>query len=134
MSNSNLRRGDLIYPELSYQLVGYAYEIFNELGYGHKELYYQRAFAQQLKMNNHKFVEQKYYPLKFKGINIGKSFIDFEVEEKVLVELKKDSLFSKARIDQVLDYLKISNKKLALLISFSSAGVRVKRIVNFDTH
>jgi len=132
MSNPNLRRSDLVYPELSYILVGYAYEIFNGLGYGLKEKYYQNAFSLLLKKNNHQFVEQKYYPLYFHGNIIGKSFVDFEVEDKIIIELKKDSFFSKGRVDQVLEYLKLSKKKLALLISFSSKGVFVKRIVNFD--
>ncbi len=35
-----LRRDDLVYPELSYQLVGYAYEVFDELGPGHSEKTY----------------------------------------------------------------------------------------------
>ena len=85
MSNPNLRRSDLVYPELSYILVGYAYEIFNGLGYGLKEKYYQNAFSLLLKKNNHQFVEQKYYPLYFHGNIIGKSFVDFEVEDKIII-------------------------------------------------
>ncbi|MBI4648942.1 MAG: hypothetical protein HY738_20725 [Bacteroidia bacterium] len=50
-----LRRDDLVYPELSYQLIGYAYEVFDELGPGHSEKTYQKAYAIMLRKNNHKY-------------------------------------------------------------------------------
>ena len=40
---AELKRKDLIYPELSYKIVGCAYEVFNEIGGGHKEKTYQNA-------------------------------------------------------------------------------------------
>ena len=127
-----LRRDDLIHPELSYKLIGYAFEVYNELGYGHYEKYYQRAYSILLRQNGHAFTEQKYYNLKFKGKLIGRGFLDFEIDNKVIVELKKDALFSHRRIEQVLEYLKESKLRLALLISFTSAGIRSKRLINFD--
>lgn len=42
---TTLRRNDLIYPELSYQIVGCAYEVFKTLGFGHAEKTYQKAFT-----------------------------------------------------------------------------------------
>ena len=132
MSTPKLNRDDLVYPELSYKLVGYAFEVFNDLGYGHHEKHYQRAYSILLKQNNHIFEEQKYYNLKFKGEIIGKSFLDFEVEQKIIIELKKDALFSGKHIEQVMEYLKESGLKLAILINFSSQGVRTKRLINFE--
>jgi GxxExxY protein len=121
---------DLVHPELSYNLIGCAYEIFNELGFGHPEKIYQRAFAVQLKTKNIAFKEQVYHPLKFKDEIIGKFFFDFLVDEKVIIELKKDNRFSKQHIDQVNEYLRISGIKLAILINFAPNGVIYKRLVN----
>ncbi len=45
MPENILQRKDLIYPELSFQIVGCAYEVFNELGPVHTEKNYQKAFA-----------------------------------------------------------------------------------------
>jgi hypothetical protein len=53
----------------------------------------------------------------------------FLVEDKIIIELKRNDIFSKKHIDQVLNYLKISNLKLALLIHFSKEGVKYKRIL-----
>jgi len=46
------------------------------------------------------------------------------------VELKKDERFSKTNIDQVLNYLKVSGLKLAILLNFTKEGVKQKRIIN----
>ena len=127
-----LRRNDLVYPELSYKLVGYAYEVFDELGPGHSEKTYQNAYALMLRKNDHKFTEQAYYPVKFKNEIVSRGFLDFYIDEKVIVELKKNGLFSKTHIEQVLDYIKRSNLKLAILFNFAQDGVKFKRIVNVN--
>lgn len=121
---------DLIYPELSYAIVGCSFEVYNELGFGHAEKAYQKALAISLKKNNLNFKEQVYFPLKFQGETVGRGYCDFVVEGKVIVELKKNDRFSKANIDQVNQYLKASNLKLALLINFTKSGAIYKRLVN----
>lgn len=106
--------------------------MFKEIGSGHPESYYQKAIAILFKNKKWKIKEQAYFPLKAFGVTIGKNYFDFLIEEKADVELKAGTYFSKAHIDQVLRYLKVSNLKLALLISFGSQGVTYKRIINFD--
>lgn len=127
-----LRRNDLVYPELSYEIIGCAYEVFDELGPGHAEKVYQKAFAIALYRKNIRYKEQVYYALKFKGEIVGKGFLDFEVDNKIIVELKKDGFFSKTHLEQVLDYLKKSGLKLGLLINFTKEGIKYKRIVNIS--
>ncbi len=82
-----LKRNDLVYPELSYEIVGCAYEVFDALGPGHAEKTYQKAFAVALKKKEIQFKEQVYYSVKFKDEIVGKGFLDFEVDSKVIVEL-----------------------------------------------
>jgi GxxExxY protein len=53
---------DLVYPELSFKIVGCAFEVYNELGFGHPERYYQKALALALKNKNIPFKEQAYFP------------------------------------------------------------------------
>lgn len=127
-----LIRKDLVYPELSYKLIGYAYEVFNELGPGHSEKTYTKAYAIMLRKNGHKFKEQVYYPVRFKNEVVNRAFLDFVVEEIIVIEMKKNVPFSKTHIDQVLEYIKNSKLKLAILTSFTNDGVRFKRIVNVD--
>ena len=56
--NKMIQKQDLIYPELSYKLVGLAYNVFNELGHGHLEKIYQKAYAKELKEASIIFKEQ----------------------------------------------------------------------------
>lgn len=132
MNQVAVRRDDLVEPELSYSVIGCAFEVFNELGHGHAEKYYQRAFAILFENKNIRFKEQVYYTLRFKNKIIGKVFLDFLVEEKIIVELKKDERFTKAHIDQVLNYLKMSKLQLAILINITKSGIVYKRIVNIN--
>ena len=121
-----VHKKDLLFPELSYQIMGCAFEVFNEMGFGHPEKFCQRAFAESLRKKNLSFSEQLYFPVKFNDKIVGKMFFDFLVEEKVIIELKKEVRFSKQNIDQENQYLKTSGLKLALLINFSPNGVIYK--------
>ena len=125
-----IQKQDLIYPELSYKLVGLAYNVFNELGHGHLEKIYQKAYAKELKEAGIVFKEQAPYQVIYKEEVIGNNYLDFLIEEKVIIELKRSDFYSKKHIDQVSNYIKVSNLKLAILINFTSNGVRIKRIVN----
>lgn len=125
-----LQRKDLIYPDLSYKLVGLAYNVFNELGQGHLEKIYQKAYAKELKEASIEFKEQAPYQVIYKEEVIGNNYLDFLIEDKVIIELKRSDFYSKKYIDQVSNYIKVSNLQLAILINFTSNGVRIKRIVN----
>jgi len=127
-----MQKSELIYPELSYILVGCAFEVYNEMGSGHAEKFYQRAYATLLEKKNIQYEEQSYSPLIFQGKIIGRSFFDFLVEDKIVVEIKKANYFSKANIDQVFQYLLNRNLKLGLLINFGNNGVYSKRVVNLE--
>lgn len=124
------KREDLLFPELSYKIVGCAFEVYNELGGGHRESYYQRALAESFKDSKLDFQEQVYYPLRFQSKVIGKGFFDFLVENKIIVEIKKGSRYSIRHVNQVFDYLKLSNLQLAILLNFGSEEVSFKRIIN----
>lgn len=128
----NLRRIDLIYPELSYKIIGCAFDVYNSLGSGHHERYYQRALAESFSRQNLNFSQQVNFPLKYKEKIIGRNFLDFLVDNKIIVEIKKGEHYSKTHIDQVMEYLKLSKLNLAILINFGSQGVISKRIVNIS--
>jgi GxxExxY protein len=103
MSKKRLKRNDLVYPELSYKIIGCAFDVYNFLGYGHHEKYYQRGLAEALLAKKLRFKQQVYFPLKYRQKIIGKTFLDFLVEEKIVIEIKKGERFSKTNIDQVLE-------------------------------
>ena len=125
-----LKRDDLVYPELSYKIVGCAFEVFKSLGYGHPEKVYQRAMAILFDEKKIPYTKEEYIPIKFRDKIINKQFIDFVIENKVVVELKKNFHFSKTHIDQVNYYMQEKNIQLAILINFGKEGATFKRIIN----
>ncbi len=124
---------DLVFPDLSYKIIGCAFEVFNQLGNGHKEIVYHKALAIEFGAQNLNFKDEVYYPVEFKGITVGRNYFDFLVEEKIIIEIKSLSRFSKAHFDQTKNYLSVSKLKLALLINFDRDGVQCKRVVNFES-
>lgn len=130
LQKPRIRKTNLLYPDLSYNIVGAAFEVYKSVGYGHPEKIYQRAMAIMLKEKGLAFQEQVFVPYEFRSEIIGRSYLDFVVEEKIIVELKRNTNFSKIHIDQVLRYLKHSQLKLAILIDFGKEGAVFRRIIN----
>ena len=128
--NVKNKREDLVHPELSYKIMGCAFDVYNELGFGYAEKDYQKALAIAFTSKKLLFKEQVYFPLKFQEEILRKGFCDFIVEEKIIVELKKNPRFSRTHIERVNQYLKSSKLQLALLINYSSTGVISKRLLN----
>lgn len=121
---------ELIYPELSYLIMGIIFKVYNELGGGYQEKYYQRAISLELKRKTIKYKEQASVELKFAGEKIGKYFIDFIIDNKIVLELKVGHSFYSRDIKQVLVYLKTYKLKLGILILFTRKGVQYERIIN----
>jgi len=129
----NLIKKDLIYPELSYQIIGILFEVYNQVGPGYHEKYYQRAIATELKKCNLPFKEQVFEPLKFKEETIGHHYLDFLIDNKIVLEIKKGNRFSKRNIEQVLTYLKTTGLKLGIIANFGPKEVKFKRIINLNS-
>jgi GxxExxY protein len=129
-----LKRSDLIYPELSYKIVGILFEVYNNLGPGHKERYYQKAIAVALRTAKISFKEQVYSPVIFKDNNVGNYFLDFLIEDKIVLEIKSGEKFLKQNIAQIYSYLKTKKLKLGILANFTKEGLKFKRIVNLNSY
>lgn len=121
---------NLVHPDLSYAIVGKAFDVYNDLGHGHKEQLYQKALATSFGNSGIPFKEQVYCPVVFYGERIGSYYLDFLIADKVVIELKTGERFLKQNIGQVYSYLRANNLPLGILINFTRDGVRFKRIVN----
>lgn len=121
---------DLIYPELSYKIIGIMFEVYNELGPGYQEKHYQKAIAGAFGKHKIFFKEQVLVQLKFQDVKIGNYFLDFVVEDKIVLEIKQGERFLKTNISQLNSYLKTTNLNLGILVNFANHGLQYKRIVN----
>lgn len=130
MTQSTLKRNDLIHPELSYQLIGILFDVSNELGHGYQEKYYQKAVAAALKEAGIVYTEQAPIQINYKGKKVGIYFLDFLVENKIVLEIKRGEHFSKTNLRQVYGYLKATGLQLGIVANFTVDGLKFKRIVH----
>ncbi len=120
---------ELVYPELSYKLVGILFKVYKKLGGGYQEKIYQAAVKRELIKNSIGFIEQVNVDLLYDGNKLYKYRLDFIIEHKIVLELKVTPKFTPRDIVQVLSYLKQSGLKLGILASFSRQDIFFKRIL-----
>ena len=123
----------IIYPKLSYQIVGILYDIHNNLGPAYQEKYYQRAIEKELEDNRLLYEKEKLVQLKYKGDPIGKYFLDFIIDGKIILETKTIDYFRRKDYRQVLAYLSATSIQLAILVNFNTPKLTYKRIINSKT-
>jgi len=127
-----MRETKLIYPELSYQIVGILFKVQNELGNKYQEKYYQRAIEVELRNQNVKYSKEIPIDLKYGEEKIGKYFLDFLIDDKIILETKTIPQLQPRDFKQVLAYLKAKNLKLGIIANFRNDKVIYRRILNAD--
>lgn len=120
----------IVYPEFSYKIVGLLFEVHSELGNRYQEKYYQRALEIKLKKNNIPFKREIAVDLLIEGEIIGKYFLDFLLNDKIIVELKAKPILTKTDYRQVRGYLQSTKLKLGILANFYGESLQYKRILN----
>ena len=130
MATNITNKEKVIYPELSYLLMGILFEVHNKLGTKYQEKHYQKAVSVALKANGLQLQEQKPIKLVYKDAPIGIYYMDFLIEDKIILEIKRKEYFSKNNIQQVYGYLKTAGLRLGILANLTSKGLQFKRIVN----
>lgn len=121
---------EIIFKEECYEIIGCCFEVFNNLGPGHREKTYQKALEKVIKSKEIEFKSQLYIPLKIKDIIVGKQYIDLLYKDIIAIEIKVGNHFYRKDIEQLYSYLKATKLKLGLLINFTSSAVLYKRILN----
>lgn len=119
--------------ELSYIIRGCIFKVYNALGPGLLESAYEAALAYELRQTNLDIVCQLGLPFQYETIKLDIRYrIDLMVNDKVIIEVKSVENLTDVHYKQVVTYLKLSNKKLGLLVNFNTSKIdeSIKRIVN----
>ena len=119
--------------EVSYQIRGAIFDVYNELGPGLLESVYEEAMAFELKKRGLSIQRQLEVPIIYKGELLSANLrLDLIVEDSVIVELKSVTELQNVHYKQLLTYLKLMKKKLGLLVNFNTDDIRyeIKRVVN----
>ena len=119
--------------ELSHIVLDSSIEVHRNLGPGLLESTYEVCLCKELSLRNVKYLRQVPLPVNYKGEKLNAEYkIDILVENKLIIELKSVEILLPVHIAQLLTYLKLSDKRLGLLINFNVPRLvdGVKRVVN----
>ena len=120
---------ELLHKDITEKIIGAAFEVYRELGYGFLEKVYQKAMVHELTLMGVKCIEEPPTPAMHKGVKLLDYFGDLLVEDVVMVELKAHKTYQSDDEAQLLNELSASNQKVGLLINFGRDGVKFKRMV-----
>ena len=116
------------HEELTRNIIGCAYNVFNKLGFGFLESIYRKAMVIELARADLKAEEEKSLAVYYdEGEDLGVFSADLFVEDTVVVELKTQKHIVKDNEAQLVNYLKGLRIDIGLLINFGPDGVEVKR-------
>ena len=121
---------NLILKEEAYKIVGVCMEVHHNLGHGFLEIVYKDALEYEFKKQGILYEREKEYKVNYKGIILPhKFYADFVVFDQIILEVKAVSKFNDVFIAQCINYLKVSQNHLSLLVNFGTERLEYKRIV-----
>ncbi len=119
--------------DLSYLIRGAAFKVHSVLGPGLLESVYEVALSHELKTIGLEVKNQVGIPFIYTEIRFDIGFrLDIIVNDKVIIEIKSVESLQDVHHKQLLTYLKLTNKKLGLLINFNIVSLKhgIARIAN----
>lgn len=119
----------LLHADITEQIIGASFEVFNVLGYGYLEKVYQRAMKVELELRGFRAETETIIEVRYKDHLVGDYRADMLVNECVLVELKVAPSLDTRDEAQLLNELKATGMKVGILLNFGRSRVEFKRLV-----
>ena len=123
--------------EISYQIRGAVFDVYNELGPGLMENVYEKAFIIELLNRGLQVENQVPIEVRYKGCDLGLQYrVDLLVSKQVIIELKSVEILLPVHYKQLITYLKLAQKPLGFLINFYTNSIKdnIIRIANDTNH
>lgn len=125
----------MLFEETTYAVRGAIFEVYRELGPGLLESVYVNSLQYELVSKGLSVKAQVGLPVVYKDIQLDLGFrIDLIVDDKILIEVKSVDALHDVFKKQLLTYLKLSNKRVGILVNFNVNKMQDKisliRIVN----
>jgi GxxExxY protein len=119
----------LLHRDITEKIIGSAFEVHRELGYGFLERVYERALQVELIRRGSTAEIEKRVQVRYKEVVVGDYDSDLIVNGCVLVELKVNPQYDRRDEAQLLNVLKATGLKVGLLVNFGRTKVEYKRLV-----
>lgn len=111
--------------QLTYKIIGCAYEVHKILGPGLLESTYETCLCYELEKAGIKYEKQKELIINYKGVRLNNGYrIDILVENNIVIELKSVETLLPVHTAQIMTYIKLSKKKIGLLINFNVTNLQ----------
>lgn len=122
---------EIIYPQVSFEIMGACFEVYKEKGCGFLEDVYQECLEIELELRGIPFVPQAQMPLTYKGHKLKSIYKpDFVIDNKIILEIKAVTELTDIHRAQVQNYLKGTGYRLGILVNFNHyPKVQYERIV-----
>ena len=114
----NAEKNSFKYSELTGQVIGAFYEVYNELGHGFLESVYAKSLQLALISKGLIALRKIDVPVTFRGKSVGTFEADMLVENCLLIELKAVRALDKSHEAQLLNYLRATEIEVGLLLNF----------------
>ena len=127
------KRRVMILSDVTYQIRGAIYNVYNELGPGLLESVYEEALVCELEMRGIAVERQVDVPIMYKGKILASPLrLDLLVEGQVIVELKSIKELQDVHFKQLLTYCKLADKQLGILVNFNTSDIvnSIRRVAN----
>ena len=117
------------HKEITEAIIGSAFEVYNQLGYGFLHRVYQNALQVELVRRDFQVQLEKRINVRYKEVVVGDYDADLIVNDRVIVELKIAPQYDKRDEAQLLNLLKATGFKVGILINFGRSKVEFKRLI-----
>ena len=119
-TDTNGIHGSLVHGDITNSIISAAYRVHSRLGPGLLERVYKACLAHELTRAGVHFVCEKLLPVEYDGLVIDLGYrVDFLVADVVILEIKSVDTFLPVHNAQLLAYLRLSRKRVGLLINFN---------------
>jgi len=111
------------------KIIGFAFEVLNEVGHGLNEKIYENSLTVLFKLNNIVFDQQRRFPVFFRGVEVGEFVPDLIAFGSVIVDTKVIDRITDHERGQMLNYLRITKLRVGLILNFKNARLEFERVV-----
>jgi GxxExxY protein len=128
----DLKRGSnskLIFKEETQKIIGFAFDILNEIGHGLNEKIYENSLTVLFKTNDIAFDQQRRFPVFFRGVEVGEFIPDLIAFGSAIVDTKVIDQITDHERGQMMNYLRITKLRVGLIVNFKHARLEWERVV-----
>jgi len=119
----------LLLREETQQIIGFAFDVLNEVGHGLREKIYENSLVVLFKENDISFDQQRRFPVHIHQVEVGEFVPDLVVFGAVTVDPKVIDAITDHERGQMLNYLRITKLRVGLILNFKHARLEWERVV-----